>query len=142
MGADMDGEELVNTWRQLATFCKASSEPICSSSASRSTFSAQCTAVHETWRAVENVLRCTALNFMARSQSQCNERSVYVLSGNADATRALHMKASKKHTLTLGGVDCRLIRYDVLPKMPVNVQRFESRRITSKRVVQDASLTK
>ena len=66
------------------------------------------------------------------AQSQCNETSVYVMSGNADATRGLRMKASEKHALTLGGVNCRLIRYDVLPKMPVNMQRFESRRAAPK----------
>ena len=31
------------------------------------------------------------------AQSQCNETSVYVMSGNADATRGLRMKASEKH---------------------------------------------
>ena len=28
------------------------------------------------------------------------------------------MKASGKHALMLGGVECRLLRYDVLPKLP------------------------
>ncbi len=51
-------------------------------------------------------------------QSQCNETAVHVLSGNAEATGALRMKASGKHMLMLGGVDCRLLRYDVLPKLP------------------------
>jgi len=54
----------------------------------------------------------------AALQSQCNETAVHVLSGNADATGALRMKASGKHTLMLGGVDCRLLRYDVLPRLP------------------------
>ena len=43
---------------------------------------------------------------------------MHVLSGNAEATGALRMKASGKHVLMLGGVDCRLLRYDVLPKLP------------------------
>ena len=29
------------------------------------------------------------------------------------------MKASDKHVLRLGGVDCRLLQYDVLPKLPL-----------------------
>ena len=58
---------------------------------------------------------------LAVLQSQCNETSVYVLSGNADATKALRMKASGKHSLMLGGVDCRLLRYDVLPRLPQQV---------------------
>ena len=39
----------------------------------------------------------------------------YTLSGNADVTRELRMKASTRHRIVSGGVDLRWLKYQVLP---------------------------
>ncbi|KAJ7109531.1 hypothetical protein O6H91_Y571700 [Diphasiastrum complanatum] len=55
----------------------------------------------------------TALGkFLKRS---CTRADVYVLSGNANATQDLQLKSDKKWHLTVGGVDCKLLHYYVLP---------------------------
>ncbi|KAL2636427.1 hypothetical protein R1flu_007906 [Riccia fluitans] len=48
-------------------------------------------------------------------KSRCSDADVYVLSGNPGVTQALHMKADKKWAFTVGGVDCRVMHYHVLP---------------------------
>jgi hypothetical protein len=41
---------------------------------------------------------------------------VITLSGNPEATRPLRMKAHAREPVTVGGVDCRLLHYHVLPQ--------------------------
>jgi hypothetical protein len=38
-----------------------------------------------------------------------------LLSGDANATRPLRMRARRKRVLGIGGVDCRLLEYRILP---------------------------
>ena len=38
-----------------------------------------------------------------------------MLSGDANATRPLRMRARRKRVLGIGGVDCRLLEYRILP---------------------------
>ncbi|KAH9324721.1 hypothetical protein KI387_004899 [Taxus chinensis] len=55
------------------------------------------------------------------SKQHCNCADMYVLSGRSNVTRELHMKADKKWPITMGGVDCRLLHYYVLPpKVGIN----------------------
>lgn len=46
-------------------------------------------------------------------QGQCPEADVAVLSGNKHITSMLRMKADRRFPMTIGGVDCRLIKYKV-----------------------------
>ncbi|KAK9804950.1 hypothetical protein WJX73_002608 [Symbiochloris irregularis] len=48
-------------------------------------------------------------------KGQCPDADAFVLSGNAVATRFLHMQAAKTLSLSIGGADCRLLHYHVLP---------------------------
>ena len=54
---------------------------------------------------------------------ECPDTSAFVLSGNPEVSRAIRMRASRKMPLGIGGVDCRLLRYDILPPKP---EGFES----------------
>ena len=45
-------------------------------------------------------------------------QSAFVLSGNSSISREIYMRASRKHVLGIGGVDTRLLRYDILPPKP------------------------
>ena len=49
---------------------------------------------------------------------ECPDTSAFVLSGNPAVSRAIRMRASRKHVVGIGGVDCRLLRYDILPPKP------------------------
>jgi len=49
---------------------------------------------------------------------ECPDTSAFVLSGNPEVSRAIRMRASRKHVVGIGGVDCRLLRYDILPPKP------------------------
>lgn len=53
-------------------------------------------------------------------QTQCPDANVYVLCGNPDITRQIHMRAERKVPITVGNIDCRVLKYKVLPpkKMP------------------------
>lgn len=44
--------------------------------------------------------------------------NAWILSGTKGPTQALRMKASRRHPLSLGGVDCRLLHYEVRPPPP------------------------
>lgn len=46
---------------------------------------------------------------------ECGGATAHLLSGDAAATRPLRMRANRKHVLGIGGVDCRLLEYRVLP---------------------------
>ena len=46
---------------------------------------------------------------------ECAGATAHLLSGDAGATRPLRMRAKKKRVLGVGGVDCRLLEYRVLP---------------------------
>ena len=46
---------------------------------------------------------------------ECAGATAHLLSGDAGATRPLRMRAKKKRVLGIGGVDCRLLEYRVLP---------------------------
>jgi len=49
-------------------------------------------------------------------KAQCSCADVYVLSGNAEVTRAMHMRADRKWPLTIGGQERKLLHYHVLPR--------------------------
>lgn len=49
------------------------------------------------------------------SKQHCNNADMYILSGKSTATRELRMKADKKWPITMGGIECRLLHYYVLP---------------------------
>lgn len=56
-------------------------------------------------------------------KQHCPEAQATVLSGNADATRYLRMKATRKFPISIGGADARVLTYHVLPpKKPDAVQ--------------------
>ncbi|GMH36909.1 hypothetical protein BSKO_04782 [Bryopsis sp. KO-2023] len=46
-------------------------------------------------------------------RTACPGREVFALSGDPELTRHVGMRASRKYPLTVGGVDCRLLKYDV-----------------------------
>ena len=48
-------------------------------------------------------------------KDHCGGWTAWILSGNADATRALKLKASRRIPLMNGPIDCRLLRYDLRP---------------------------
>jgi hypothetical protein len=50
-------------------------------------------------------------------QDECNEAPAFVLSGNEAVTHKLRMKADWRLPIGIGGVDCRLLKYTVLPRM-------------------------
>ena len=51
-------------------------------------------------------------------KGQCPNSDAFILSGNKDLGYFLRMKASARTPLTIGGQDCRLLRYKVLaPKV-------------------------
>ncbi|XP_057816583.2 uncharacterized protein LOC131029920 [Cryptomeria japonica] len=55
------------------------------------------------------------------SKQHCNCADMYILSGRSTVTRELRMKADKKWPITMGGIDCRLLHYYVLPpKVGIN----------------------
>eukprot|EP01018_Ginkgo_biloba_P034277 Gb_27132 [translate_table: standard] len=62
------------------------------------------------------------------SKQHCNCADVYILSGNSMLTRALRMKANKKWPITMGGVECRLVHYYVLPPKVGNLTNFREGR--------------
>lgn len=49
-------------------------------------------------------------------RNEAPESTAVVLSGDAQATRAIRMKARRKYPLRIGNVDCRVLVYDVLKK--------------------------
>jgi len=51
-------------------------------------------------------------NFLRR---ECASTEVNILCGNPEATRPLGMRAHGRSPVMVGGVDCRLLQYDVLP---------------------------
>lgn len=55
---------------------------------------------------------------------RCNCADVYVLSGNSLATRGLRMKTDKKWTVTVGGVECKVLHYYVLPPKSSSDPKF------------------
>ncbi|CAM6101090.1 unnamed protein product [Calypogeia fissa] len=57
-----------------------------------------------TWQALGRFLK-----------THCSQADVYVLSGNSTVTRAMHMKADKRWPVSVGGIDCRIMHYYVLP---------------------------
>lgn len=50
-------------------------------------------------------------------KNECTETDAFILSGNADITSQLRMKSRRKYPLTIGGVDCRLLHYQILPAL-------------------------
>ena len=48
-------------------------------------------------------------------------QSAFVLSGDPSVSREIYMRANRKHVLGIGGVDTRLLRYDILPPKPKDV---------------------
>ena len=56
---------------------------------------------------------------------QCAGAPAYLLSGNVAATAGLRLRAASRVPLTIGGVDCRLLRYDIhaSPSPPAAAER-------------------
>ena len=46
-------------------------------------------------------------------KEQCGGSTAAVLCGNPEASQALRLKASARHPVTVGGVDCRLLVYGI-----------------------------
>ena len=46
---------------------------------------------------------------------ECGGATAHLLSGDAGVTRPLRMRARRKRVLGIGGVDCRLLEYRILP---------------------------
>jgi hypothetical protein len=44
--------------------------------------------------------------------------NAWILCGDKSASKALRMKVGRKYPVTLGGVDCRVLRYEILPPRP------------------------
>ncbi|MCO5606327.1 hypothetical protein L7F22_060514 [Adiantum nelumboides] len=57
-------------------------------------------------------------------KQQCNHADVYVLSGNSSVTRGLRMKCDRKWPITVGGIECKLLHYYVLPPRNSIPQKF------------------
>lgn len=55
-------------------------------------------------------------------QERCSNATAHVLSGNSDITREIHMRAERKFPVTIGNIDCRLLRYKILPPKPAAMQ--------------------
>jgi hypothetical protein len=55
---------------------------------------------------------------------------VSILCGNPEVTRLLKMKAGGRDPVTVGGIDCRLVHYTVLPTLQGNnnIKQVWSRR--------------
>jgi 23S rRNA G2445 N2-methylase RlmL len=54
-------------------------------------------------------------------QSAGNSTAV-LLSGEAGLTRSLGMRAREKHPVRIGGIDCRVLAYDVFPSFPSELE--------------------
>lgn len=63
---------------------------------------------------------------ISRKGGVCAGAQAWVLSGTKGPTQALRMKASRRHPLSLGGVDCRLLQYEVRPPPPAAAQHHGS----------------
>jgi putative N6-adenine-specific DNA methylase len=63
-------------------------------------------------------------------KARCGGASAHLLSGNPGLTRFLGLKATRRHPLQIGRVDCRLIRYDIQDRAdrPGRPRRSESDR--------------
>jgi putative N6-adenine-specific DNA methylase len=46
-------------------------------------------------------------------KKRCRGWTAYLLSGNADATRHIRLKASRRYPLMNGPIDCRLLKYEL-----------------------------
>ncbi|GAB4823363.1 hypothetical protein N2152v2_010409 [Parachlorella kessleri] len=51
-------------------------------------------------------------------KEQCGGAEACLLSGSSDATQHLRLRADKKWPLTIGGVDCRLLKYSIRGRVP------------------------
>ncbi|GJP40404.1 hypothetical protein CLOM_g24674, partial [Closterium sp. NIES-68] len=49
---------------------------------------------------------------------QCRGAEAFVLSGNAAVTQKLFLKMSQRWPITVGGIECRVLRYVMLPAAP------------------------
>jgi hypothetical protein len=50
-------------------------------------------------------------------KDQCTGADVFLLSGNAEATRNMRLRADRKWPISVGGIDCRVLHYKVLPPL-------------------------
>ena len=55
-------------------------------------------------------------------KEQCGGAEAYLLSGSADATQHLRLRADKKWPLSIGGVECRLLKYSIRGRAPAPAQ--------------------
>lgn len=58
-------------------------------------------------------LAATWWDLSAFLKQQAPGATAFLLSGNPEATKGLRLKAERRYPLTVGGVDCRLLRYSI-----------------------------
>jgi 23S rRNA G2445 N2-methylase RlmL len=58
-------------------------------------------------------LAATWYDLSAFLKQQCGGSKAFLLSGNPEATKGLRLKADRRHPVTVGGVDCRLLQYSI-----------------------------
>lgn len=58
-------------------------------------------------------LAATWWDLSAFLKQQAPGATAFLLSGNPDATTGLRLKAERRYPITVGGVDCRLLRYSI-----------------------------
>ncbi|PRW59721.1 RNA methylase [Chlorella sorokiniana] len=58
-------------------------------------------------------LAATWWDLSAFLKQQAPGATAFLLSGNPDATKGLRLKAERRYPITVGGVDCRLLRYSI-----------------------------
>ncbi len=46
-------------------------------------------------------------------RTECPEADAYVLSGSRQCTKFLRLAATSKHELTIGGINCRWLHYEI-----------------------------
>jgi 23S rRNA G2445 N2-methylase RlmL len=74
-------------------------------------------ATHDEPDALESIWRELGL-FLKRT---CREKKAYVLCRDASGSlRSLHLKPANKTRLRVGGIDCNLLQYDILPPKKIN----------------------
>ena len=63
--------------------------------------------------AAQQQLADTWWDLSAFLKQQTPGATAFLLSGNPEATKGLRLKAERRYPITVGGVDCRLLRYSI-----------------------------
>ena len=72
------------------------------------------------WSSLHQPRKLSPTSICPCVQGQCPNAFAYVLCGNPDITREIHMRADRKYPITVGNVDCRLLKYKILPPKSVD----------------------